>query len=120
MSCSTKIPKTTRLTAHQALRDVNPANLDKIPSSENGPSLSISDPHRPAPFFETNISDYLYGPAAESQPGREISGSNQTILREKIYGFWVERERGVVVSALIPARLTEAKLTGRTCGTGRT
>jgi hypothetical protein len=82
----------------QALSSMSASALDQIQSDRRGPYLSISNHHRPSPFFADQSSDYLYG--STDTPGKEIGSRNGTMIKEMIYGFWVERERGVVVSRL--------------------
>jgi hypothetical protein len=80
--------------------------LGHLPKSGKRLTLSIPDPHDPQPTLPGNNSDYLMGtqPTFETERGE---------VDEEVYGIWVDRGRGVVVSPIPDFRKME--LIGRTC-----
>jgi hypothetical protein len=71
---------------------INRREVDSLPRSGAGLALSISDPHNPQPKLSDPISEYLYG----TQPTYETSKRGE--VKEQVYGIWVDRGRGIVVS----------------------
>jgi hypothetical protein len=64
--------------------------------SGNGQYLSISEPHNPQPFLLDPEAEYLFGPAGQ-EGGMKRRADGRGVIKEPIYGFWVDQGRGVVV-----------------------
>jgi hypothetical protein len=69
----------------------NARELDRLPKSGQRLALSIPDPHDPQPELKGNESDYLLG----TQPTHVTERGE---VDEEVYGIWVDRGRGIVVS----------------------
>jgi hypothetical protein len=102
---------------------LNASTLDQFPPSY----LSLEGPHNPQPWLDPR-SRFLYGPAGQPS-GMNRGEDGRGRVEEDIYGFWVDRGRGIVVSGLaFPSSSAHAgSSTGncelrsscdRICGTG--
>lgn len=90
---------------------ITPSTLDQLPSGHNL-LLSISESHNPQPFLLDPKAAYLFGPDASlladrqnvTQEGRTAGLEREGRLSrpkvtEKVYGFWVDKGHGVIVSS---------------------
>lgn len=90
---------------------ITPSTLDQLPSGHNL-LLSIPESHNPQPFLLDPKAAYLFGPGVSlladrqnvKQEGRtaglEHEGrSSRPKVTEKVYGFWVDKGHGVIVSS---------------------
>lgn len=86
---------------------ITPYKVDHLPQAGFRLALSISDPHNPQPYLQGDASDYLLG----TQP---TFNSKRGEVEENVYGIWVERGRGIVVSLISPSH----PMQGTNRGTG--
>jgi len=84
----------------------NAQDLGHLPKSGQRLALSLPDPHNPQPYLSGNDSNYLLGtqPTFKTERGE---------VDEAVYGIWVDRGRGIVVS-LFPG-IWKTELICRTC-----
>jgi hypothetical protein len=73
------------------------STLHHLPAAGTDLFLSVTEPHNPQPDLYDEESHYLYGPSGQ-QGGMKRDASGRGVVDEDIYGFWVDRGRGVVVS----------------------
>jgi hypothetical protein len=92
-STSTSLSSALPAADQQNTSLITPREVDHLPRSGLGLALSISDPHNPQPYLPGDISNYLLGtnPTYETKRGE---------VEEDVYGIWVDRGRGIVVSPL--------------------
>lgn len=69
----------------------NAQDLGHLPKSGQRLALSLPDPHNPQPTLPGNDSNYLLG----TQPTFKTARGE---VDEAVYGIWVDRGRGTVVS----------------------
>ena len=71
----------------------NAQDLGHLPKSGQRLALSLPDPHNPQPTLPGNDSNYLLG----TQPTFKTARGE---VDEAVYGIWVDRGRGIVVSPI--------------------
>ncbi|OXL07984.1 hypothetical protein C348_03851 [Cryptococcus neoformans Gb118] len=76
---------------------LTPYHLDTLPLAGAHLFLSINEPHNPQPSLLEKESHYLYGPAGQEEELEKRKKNNERgTIEEPVYGFWVDRNRGVV------------------------
>lgn len=71
---------------------INPREVDHLPRSGAGLFLSIPHAHNPQPSLTDPNANYLNGPPPSFEKTRRGE------VNSKVYGIWVDRGRGIVVS----------------------
>ena len=59
--------------------------------------LSVNVEHNAQPRFPHANSSFMYGPAGQ-EGAMQYDENGRGIVKEPVYGFWVDQGRGVVVS----------------------